>query len=232
MNEIKGVILAAGKGKRLGASNPKPLSKILGKKSILDFQIEQLAEKIGRKNIMIVVGYKKEKIRERYPDLNYLYNEQFDQTNSCKSLLLAMRKINNDMITINADVYFDKGVLDLIIPSEESSSLVNQKECGDEEMKYDLDSDGNINRLSKSLKKYKGEVFGIHFFKKKNLPNIINELEKIDKKYFAAKAYDNLLKQGRLVLKPKYVEPFFCMDVDIEDDLNLVRNHLNGSIKS
>ena len=65
--EIQAVILAGGKGKRLGTlskNTPKALIKINGK-VFLDILIEQL-KKNGIKNFLILSGYKKEKIISHY----------------------------------------------------------------------------------------------------------------------------------------------------------------------
>lgn len=223
----KAVILAAGKGTRYSLEIPKTLSQIVGNKTILDFQVEYLSKKIGRRNIVVVVGYKKEKIIEKYPDLDYFYNENFANTNNSKSLLLTLQKINEDVLTLNADVYFDEEILDLLIPSEDSNCLVNQVECIDEEMRYDINEKGLITRLSKSLRQHKGEALGIHLLKKKDLKSIINELKIIKNIEFDSKAFDNLIRKGKLKLKPIYVQSFFCKDIDFEKDLEEVKQHIS-----
>ena len=50
---MKGIILAAGIGSRLGYSNPKPLTSLSSGESILKRQINYLSESIGIDNIMI-----------------------------------------------------------------------------------------------------------------------------------------------------------------------------------
>ena len=67
------VILAAGVGSRLGNILPKCLIEFPNKKTILSHQIELLKE-IGIKEIVVVVGFKKEIIMEKYPHVVYKYN--------------------------------------------------------------------------------------------------------------------------------------------------------------
>ena len=224
---MKAIILAAGKGTRYSKEMPKTLCKIVGNKTILDFQVERLTKKIGRKNIGVVVGYKKEKIIEKYPDLDYFYNQNFANTNNSKSLLLALQEINEDVLTLNADVYFDEEVLDLLIPSEDSNCLVNRVECIDEEMRYDINEKGLITHMSKSIKQHKGEALGIHLLKKRDLQSIINELEIISDHEFDANAYDNLIQKDKLLLKSINVESLFCKDIDFEKDLEEVKQYLS-----
>jgi choline kinase len=43
--------------------------------------------------INLVVGFKKDLIMESFPNLTYVYNQYFDQTNTAKSLLKAIKKL-------------------------------------------------------------------------------------------------------------------------------------------
>jgi choline kinase len=115
---MKAVILAAGMGKRLGSSIPKPLTSLVNGKTIMDFQVERLSRIVGVKNIIVVVGYKKEMIMGKFPQLSFVYNDAFAQTNTSKSLLLALKKVDDDVIWLNGDVYFDAEVLGLLLNTE------------------------------------------------------------------------------------------------------------------
>src|SRR5438309_4121790 len=143
-------------GTRLSISIPKSLTVLKNGKTILDYQIERLARIIGPHNILVVIGHKKERIVERYPNLTYVFNENYAKTNTGKSLLLALKKIEDDAIWMNGDVYFDEGVLDLLINSKNSCCLVDQKKCSPEEVKYTT-KNGFINQLSKNLDISEGE---------------------------------------------------------------------------
>lgn len=224
---MKAIILAAGKGKRLGGTSPKPLQEITNKKTILDFQISSLGKRIGLENILIVVGYKKELFMKRYPNLNFVYNPQFQNTNTAKSLLLALKKIDSDVICLLGDVYFDEEILDLMIDAKHSCCVVDKKQCDGEEMKYDLGKEGFIRHLSKSIRIPKGEIFGLYLFRKKDLKKIRAELETLDNKDYSPKALENLILRNKLLLFPIYVENFFCLDIDFKRDLEYVRKHLS-----
>ena len=124
---MEAVILAAGMGTRLGSLIPKPLTAIQNEKTIMDLQIEKLSMKNEIHNIFLVVGYKKEIIMEKFPDLLFVYNNAYARTNTAKSLLTALTKINDDVIWMNGDVYFDAEILNLILESSDSACLVNKK---------------------------------------------------------------------------------------------------------
>ena len=127
---MEAVILAAGMGTRLGSLIPKPLTSLVDEKTILDYQIEKLIKKPQINNIYLVVGYKKEIIMEKFPDLLFVYNNAYARTNTAKSLLAALNKIYNDVIWMNGDVFFDEEILDLLLDSKISVCLVDRKKCG------------------------------------------------------------------------------------------------------
>src|SRR5262245_14802142 len=144
---MKVVILAAGLGTRLGTLIPKPLTSIKDEETILDRQIGLLSKAAGINNIRVVVGYKKELIMEKVPEVAFVYNHAFTQNNTGKSLLTALCKIDDDVLWMNGDVFFDEAAIDLITGSEHSAMLVDTKKCGDEEIKYTLNDEGNIVEL-------------------------------------------------------------------------------------
>ena len=57
---MKVIILAAGKGTRLGMPHPKCLTKLKTGETILERQIRAISKHINKKNIIIVVGFQKE----------------------------------------------------------------------------------------------------------------------------------------------------------------------------
>jgi len=227
---MKAVILAAGMGKRLEMGIPKPLIKIHNEKTILDFQIAALSNRIGIENIIVVVGYKKELVMEKFPNLTFVYNSNYENTNMAKSLLLALKKIDEDLLSINGDVYFDAKILDLILKQVNSGSLVNIKRCGEEEMKYNIDEDGFIKQISKSLYDYQGEALGMNFIKKKDLNIFRNELQSLADHDFIDKAFDNLIRRNTFRLIPINVGNLFCHEIDYKSDIEIVKDYLLSAI--
>lgn len=225
---MKVVILAAGMGTRLGTLIPKPLTSLKDEKTILDNQIETISEVIDPKNIVVVVGYKKELIMEEIPDMTFVYNVAYTQNNTGKSLLTALSRLDDDVIWMNGDVFFEKGALELLIDSPHSAMLVDTKRCSDEEIKYTLDDNGNIVELSKEVKNGKGEAVGVNLIKKADLPKFVAELEKIGPKDYFEKALENLTKTGKLMLKPIYLGDVYCKEIDFAEDLTEVQKYLQG----
>ena len=109
---MKIVILAAGIGSRLGNPFPKPLTKLNNGKSIMEMQIENITSRFDIDDINVVVGFKKNLIMERFPNLTYIYNPFFDTTNTSKSLLSALKKNKDSSILwFNGDVVLMKKYL-------------------------------------------------------------------------------------------------------------------------
>jgi choline kinase len=225
---MKAVILAAGIGKRLGGSIPKPLTSLFNGKTIMDFQVERLSSVVGVKNIIVVVGYKKEMVMQKFPRLSFVHNEAFAQTNTSKSLLLALRKIDDDVIWLNGDVYFDDGVLQLLLNTEFSCCLVDRKKCGPEEVKYNLNKKGFIHNISKTVPEPQGECLGINVVLKKDLAIFRDELEQVANQDYFEKALENLTVSKKINLKPVDVGPLYCNEIDFESDLRAVRNYLHA----
>ncbi|NCZ73840.1 MAG: phosphocholine cytidylyltransferase family protein, partial [Actinobacteria bacterium] len=106
---VQVVILAAGMGTRLGKPWPKPLTPLADGRSIMQQQIENL-RKVFKEDLRlsIVVGFKLEMIMEAHPDATYVYNEIYDQTNTSKSLLKALKVSHESgVLWLNGDVVFD-----------------------------------------------------------------------------------------------------------------------------
>lgn len=71
--------------------------------TIIDHQLENLEQ--HRSSVVAVVGFKKDLIQERHPELLYVYNPRYDQTNTSQSLLCALKHFHNeDVLWINGDV--------------------------------------------------------------------------------------------------------------------------------
>src|SRR6185436_1074097 len=101
---LKAVILAAGMGSRLGRPHPKPLTKLVNGKTIMAQQIENLTQYIDLHQIAVIVGFKMELIMEEFPDLTFVYNPDFDTSNTSKSLLRGLRKCQgDDVVWLNGD---------------------------------------------------------------------------------------------------------------------------------
>src|SRR3954464_11467747 len=132
------VILAAGMGSRLGRSLPKPLTELGDGRSIMQQQHDNIRAAFGPDaRIMTVVGYKAEIIVEAFPEVDYVYNDRYDQTNTSKSLLRALTTTGRGgVLWMNGDVVFDPRILGraiACIERDQSFVTVNTSKVSDEE---------------------------------------------------------------------------------------------------
>ncbi len=224
---MKIVILAAGIGSRLGNPFPKPLTPLASGKSIMKLQVERLTRFFNIDDIFVVVGFKKDLIMERFPELTFIYNPFFDRTNTSKSLLMALKK-NKDksVLWLNGDVVFDDKVLEVLLPyikDNQSFSAVNTSKVGEEEVKYTL-KDGAIHELSKSVDNGLGEAVGINFIAADDMPNFIKHLEDCDNQDYFERGLELAIQKDNLKLAAVDISEYDCMEVDFKEDLENANN--------
>lgn len=217
---MKVVILAAGRGKRFRALHlPKPLTRLANGQSILEAQLHNLAKYVPLDDVFVVVGYHKEKIMEQFPDLLYVYSPNFAQENTSKSLLRALRKIDDDVLWMNADVVFHPSVLEAILSHRKSSMIVNIANVGDEEVKYRTNANGKILEVSKVVSKPQGEALGINFFTREHLPILKQNLDKCADNDYFERGIELSIAEGVDVWSIP-VKFNLCAEVDFPEDLD------------
>ena len=226
---MKIVILAAGIGSRLGNPFPKPLTPLKNGKSIMQMMIENIDTYFSEHDVYVVVGFKKNSIMENFPQLAYVYNPYFDQTNTAKSLVRALKKCKGESVLwFNGDVVFDEKLLENLQPHiEEDTSFVavNTNFVGDEEVKYTLEN-GFVNQLSKEVKNGLGEAVGVNFISKNDLSQYIERLEECDNNDYFERGLELLIEKDNAKVKAVDISAFNCMEIDFQEDLDNVNKFL------
>lgn len=229
---MKAIILAAGCGRRLGLKKPKAIVELWDKKTIFDLQVEKVRKYIAEKDIYVVVGYKAWQVMKAHPELTYIYNPRYSETNTSKSLLRGLQHIQGEnVLWMNGDVVFEEEILPLMLKAQESCMLVDDKKCGQEEVKYKTDQYGFISEISKEVKSPAGEALGINMIIKEDLDIMKNQLTLVDDNDYFEKAIENMIKREGIRIKPVYVGNYFCHEIDFLDDLQYVREHFQSKIK-
>lgn len=229
MINIKAIILAAGVGSRLGENLPKALVKIEEHKTILDQQLENLKKIVKLEDIVVVVGFKKDLIMKKHPDLSFVYNKDYMKTNTSKSLLLAFEKINNDdVLWLNGDIVFESVILKFIIENNSENLIcVNNSRVSEEEVKYALNREGYIQEISKTVEDALGEAVGINFIRKENIKQFISDLKNCENTDYFEKGVEFAIERGVKFL-PIDIKDNFCTEVDFQEDLKKVRRFVQG----
>src|SRR5680860_288623 len=218
------VILAAGMGSRLGRSLPKPLTELSDGRSIMQQQFDNIDHAFGKAaQVTIVVGYKLEHIIEAFPQASFVYNEQYDQTNTSKSLLRALRaSANGGVLWMNGDVVFDPAILDRaasMMKRDQSFVTVNTSKVSDEEVKYTTSAEGYIKELSKTVKNGLGEAVGINYVSAADKAMLMRQLAKVGDQDYFERGIELAIEKNRLLVEPVDISDFYAVEVDFAEDL-------------
>ena len=222
---IQVVILAAGMGTRLGKPWPKPLTQLSDGRSIMQQQMENVQTVFGDKaRVTVVVGFKLEMIMETHPTASFVYNEIYDQTNTSKSLLRALRASQESgVLWLNGDVVFDHKVLERVadrIAADKSFVCVNTSATADEEVKYTVDAQGYIKELSKTVKGALGEAVGINFISSREKADVITQLDACGEQDYFERGLELAIEKHGLQMEPIDISDLFAVEVDFQDDLD------------
>lgn len=218
---MKAIILAAGVGSRirpLTDNCPKSLLKVDGK-TILEMMISHIQD-CGINEVIFVLGYLKEQIIEyvkiNFPDLNahFIVNERYEDTNTGYSLMLTKHLVGDSaFIKFDADVVFDKEILNQLIASKHENCLCidTNIHLDAEEIKVTVKDDNRVIKASKTVapKDAVGESIGIEKISGETAKNLFAVLEKMmdakqnHQEYYEA-AYEQLIENS---------VPFYALDI-------------------
>ena len=224
MTQSQVTILAAGMGTRLGRPFPKPLTLLEDGRTILAQQLENIYEAYGADTkVQIVVGFKLDLILEAAPDVSFVYNERYDQTNTNRSLLKALRTSSaGPVVWMNGDVVFDPAILKRMqanIDADQTVIAVNTSAVSEEEVKYTVTADGMVNELSKTVVNGLGEAVGINLIAAKDKVKLINWLAQCDDQDYFERGIELAIEKDGLKVLPVDISDLFAVEVDFEADL-------------
>ena len=197
---MQGLILAAGKGTRMGNIEvPKCLLEINGV-PIIKHQINSF-KKNGINDIVVVTGYKSEMIHDLLNDqVQYVHNSKFNEMNNIYSVWLAIQKLRGDFICVYGDLMFDEEILKKCLEIKSEIGLMVETNTRDETMKVKIENE-KIVAVNKKID-YKiadGNFVGMAKFSKNILKILFNEIdylitENIDGYYTLG--IENLIKKN------------------------------------
>ena len=182
-----GLILAAGAGTRLNGSDallPKCLATFDGT-PLIELQMRSLRG-CGIHDIGVVVGFQADRVRRACgPDVRFLENDVYAETNSLYSLWLARPLLENGFVVLNCDVLFHPAMLsDLLTARHDDALLVAYPEPGqqpftDEEMKVCVRR-GRVADMRKDLPagETDGENVGIVKFSASSVGRLMSHLDR------------------------------------------------------
>ena len=175
---MQAIIMAAGKGSRLGKiteGKPKSFAEIKGKK-LIEYNL-QLLKKYGIEEIFIVTGYcceAFEKLTENMEGVHLIYNPFYEMMNVLGSFYIGMEALKDDFIYLHADTLCEPAIFEKLvyIASDADAVLpVDYGPCNEEAMKVKT-TEENIVQITKEMpvKEAEGEFIGMAAFRRELIP--------------------------------------------------------------
>jgi len=230
---MRGVILAAGRGKRLasmGFDKPKCLLPF-GDQTLLDNIVASLGDN-GIDRLAVVVGYRQELVLEtvrRHPvHVDVVVNSDYAQTNTINSLYLAREHLGGDFVYFNADVLFDRRIVGRLLSERSSALAVEVGQCAEEEVKVIVDGEGRIVQIGKELRPGDclGEFIGVGVFRAEVNDDLVDALryynEELEERgLFFEAAVERIC--DRHVVRAVDIDPYRAIEIDTPADLEAAR---------
>jgi choline kinase len=237
---VRGVVLAAGEGRRLRPLTndlPKTLLEVKADRTILDIVLGNLCD-VGIHDIAIVAGHAHERIMERKPQLERRHGAELDVVmndhpdwNNAYSLWLARDRFADGAMICNGDTVHPSSVERSLLSAEQTGVLIavdERKSLGDEEMKILLDSDRTVRRIHKSLNPDTafGEYIGVSLVAPDAADGLTAALEatwRRDRSLYYEDGYQEFIDRGNPVY-PVAVGGTAWTEVDDHDDLQRAKD--------
>ena len=147
---MNALVLAAGRGARLGLDLPKCLLEV-GGRTLLDRQLDAF-ERVGVERVSVVVGYGAGAVARACRGRAALVeNRHFATTNSLYSLWVGRDALRGETFLINGDVLADQGIYARLAVARGSAMAVDPSSGRDAEHMKVVASDGRVRRIGKHL---------------------------------------------------------------------------------
>jgi len=232
------VFLAAGKSSRIynEVGKPKCLLKI-NNQSIISSLLKNLRG-LNLKKINIVVGFKSYLIKKelkKNKKISFIYNKYYNSREMLYSLILALKKIDDDIIFSYTDIIYDRSIIKKLISKKNNIYLPilknwknvwikRKKEIKSDAEDLQIDKNSNLITIGKKItdiSKVKYQFMGLVMINKENKKEIIRlyNSTKNNKKIHLTKFLNLIVKKKINIKCLKYLKNWYEFD-DIDDYLN------------
>ena len=238
--DISGLILAAGRGNRMGNltnDQPKGFLKV-GNKKLIDWQLDALFSN-GIKDNSIVVGYKNELFDFK---VNYFHNRDWNKSNSVKSIMCANSLFEKKTVIVSySDIIYDESIIKslieydgrIVVPYTTNWLEIWEKRFKnplDDAESFKIDENGNIIEIGQSpssIYEIQGQYLGILKITPDGWMDIKSILNNLDIKIINSLDITGLL--NLLIKNNFYVKSiktnFSWFEFDSQQDINVFKKY-------
>lgn len=240
------IILAAGKGKRLGGKSQKVVKKLLGRPMLI-YLLDTL-ELLYPEKIVLIVGHKKEEVFEELRERKVEYAQQQVPRGTGDAVIKAsgvMADYRGDVLILCGDVPF--------ITADTLKNLVKEHAASDNSstiLTFNVDNPTGYGRIKrngsgtvKSIveelsateeERRIGEVnSGIYVFDKEELFTALNKVQPdpVKGEYYLTDVIEILSREGKRIGTCTTGKPEECMGINTEEDFIKAETLLKERIK-
>lgn len=233
---MKAILLAAGRGTRIARNVemvPKSTLPINGVPLIR--RSVKILQEAGM-DCVVCTGYEENKVKEALTGLEnitYCYNPFYDVTNSIASIWFAREEMNDDLLVMNADVFFSKEILELVINDDRSPVMaIDYSRVKDGDYFFYTALDGRIEKYGKGLpiEQRTCEYVGMAKICKEFLPDFKQRMEEMIRTQKHGAWWENILysytdNQEKDIYTVD-VEGRFWAEIDYFDDYERIINYV------
>ena len=235
--KMKALILNSGLGSRMGvltSEQPKCMTEISAKETILSRQLRQLAD-AGIEDVVITTGYY-DSVLVNYCNslelplhITFVKNPVYDSTNYIYSIYCARNYLDDDIILMHGDLVFENEVFDRVIASDVSCMTVSSTlPLPEKDFKARV-VDGKVMQVGVDIFNEAMEAQALYKLKKDDwkiwLNKIVEFCENDKRNVYAENALNEL--NGAANISALDVENLLCSEIDDPKDLAVVSAKLN-----
>ena len=244
------IIIGAGRGARLmptTADAPKCFAAVEGKR-ILDWGLEAFREN-GLHDICFIGGYRIDKAREEYPELEFRHNDNWENNNILASLFCAADLMDEPFVCCYSDVLFTTDIVERLVASPADMALgvdtawleryVERTEHPPDDAEKVTVSNGRVTRVDRRVRPVDayGEYIGVAKFSAAGAARLREHFHRCREQFAGRswrdastfeKAYKILLFQDMIERGEQFVHvdtPGGYIEVDTQQDFDYARRH-------
>ncbi len=235
---IQAVILAAGRGSRLGSAiegQPKCLAPV-GDRPLIEHQLELLAQ-AGVHEVAVVTGYGAEQVRAVLGErVRYFHNDAWEHTEGLHSIQLCRQWVTGSLLVLNCDVLADPELLSRLLHCPGNAFVFDSSSGSDaEEMKVEFDGEEYLAAMSKTLpaERTHGENVGVLYFERRAALLLFDLAEAMLASQAKARLPAALERVARYIpFRGIDVADLTWIEIDFPDDLDIARHIVWPAIAS